>query len=331
MCSDSMLPVIYLIVSTLVLAKSAEIVIDSATKLSRFLGISQFTIGLVLVSVITSLPELSVAIISSSIGEGAVSAGNVFGSNIANIFLALGLGAFLYGSKIPRRNIGEIGLVLLLTTVISAYIIFNSTIEDKALGIFGGTVLLLIFAGYMLHIARKKKNLEEPVENSHKNNKKINRKKAAYAFITFVAAIIIVFISSEFVVNNAVLTAEQFGIAKSVIGATIIAVGTSLPEIATSLQALRKKRHGIAVGNIVGSNLTNLTLVLGITAVINEIHVNISIFIAALLFAIVANAILLYIAAVRRNIGRDAGLLFIMFYAIFIFVMLGLQTGGLSV
>ncbi len=304
-----MLSLIYLVISTILLAKSAEIVVDSAAKLSRYFGISQVTIGLVLVAVTTSLPELVIAVVSSSMGEGAISAGNVFGSNIANIFLVIGLGAFLYSSKIPRKNIGEIGLALLLTTVISAYIIFNSTVQGWALGFPGGAMLLIIFAIYIFYLVKEKKK----VEKNHKGSVKEDKKKAMYAFVLFVAGMIVVFISSGFVVDNAVLTAQRFGIAESVIGATIIAVGTSLPELTTTLQALKKKRYGMAIGNVIGSNMTNITLVLGATAVINEIYVNLSVFIAALLFAVVAN-----------TMGRYSGLFFILIYAVFIVTMLWL-------
>ncbi len=321
-----MLPLLYLLLSAVVLAKSAEIVVNSLTRLSRYFGISQFAIGMVLLAVVTSLPELSVAVVSASIGEGAISAGNVFGSNIANIFLVLGLGAFLYGAKVPRKNTGEIALVLLLTTVLSAYIVFNSTVVGRALGLMGGSILLVLFAGYVYHLLREKRK----ISNSPANGK-INKSKALKAFITFVAGIIVVFISSGFVVDNAVITAREFGVAESFIGATIIAVGTSLPEISTGLQALRKKKYGIAIGNAIGSNMTNMTLVLGTTAVISEIHVNLPIFVAALLFAIVANAILLYYAAVREDMGRYSGVMMLAMYALFLIVIAGVQAMEIAV
>lgn len=317
------LHLIYLVISTAVLAKSSEVAVDSASKLSRYFGISQVAIGLVLLAVMTSLPELSVAIISGSAGEGAIAAGSVFGSNIANIFLVLGAGAFLYGLKIPWSKINEIGMVLLLTTVISAYIIFSSQVYGTALDFPVGVVLLSIFCLYVYHLINEKK---KPDNTSALNNKKINKKKALTAFLVFIGGVIVVFISSGFVVENAIITARNFGIAESLIGATVIAIGTSLPELSTTLQAVRKKRHGIAVGNIIGSNMTNITLVLGTTAVLDVVAVNLPIFIAALLFAIVANAIILYFAAVRKNLGRYIGFTFLAFYFLFIILMFGLQT-----
>jgi len=321
-----MLPLLYLVLSAVVLAKSADIVVESLTRLSRYFGISQFAVGMVLLAVVTSLPELAVAVVSASIGEGAISAGNVFGSNIANILLVLGLGAFIYGTKVPRKNVGEIALVLLLTTVLSAYIVFSSTVVGRALGFFGGAMLLLLFAGYVYYLMKEKRKIPNSAADG-----KINKKKALSAFITFVAGIIVVFISSGFVVDNAVVTAREFGVAESFIGATIIAVGTSLPELSTGLQALRRKRYGIAIGNAIGSNMTNLTLVLGTTAVISEIYVNLPIFIVALLFAIVANAILLYYAAIREDMGKYSGALLLSIYALFIVVIAGLQVREIAV
>jgi len=321
-----LIPAILLVVFLIVLAKSADIVVESTSRISKYLGISTFAIGVVLVAIVTSLPELSVAIVSSVAGEGALSAGTVFGSNIANILLVMGIGAFVYGLSIPWKHVGEIGLILLLTTIISAYIILSSNVQGNALGLPAGIILLVMFAGYIYYILRK--NNKKEIGTDKKT--KVDRKKTATAFLVFIAGIIVVFISSALVVDNAVIVAQELGIAHSIIGATIIAIGTSLPELSTTLQAIRRKTYGVVVGNIVGSNMTNLTLILGTTAVINEINVNLSIFIAALLFAIVANAILLFFAAVTKNMGRYSGLLFLVIYVFFIITILTLQARELT-
>ncbi len=319
-------PVIFLLLSILVLAKSSETAVDNAARLSRYFGISQLAIGMIFMAVMTSLPELVVGIISGSLGEGAISAGNVFGSNIANILLVLGLGAFLYGMRIPRESVGEVGLILMLTTVLFAYIMFSSQVQGRALGFPAGIMLLGFFTTYVIMLVKGRKKVADSA-----NNQKVDKKKALNALLLFVGSTIIVLLSSAFVVENAVITAEVFGVAQSLIGATVIAVGTSLPELSTTLQALRKKRYSMAVGNVVGSNMTNLTLVLGATAVLNEIHVMLPVFTAAMLFAIVANAILLYIAAARRDFGRYSGLLLLAVYAVFIITILGVQAAEIAV
>jgi len=310
-----------LLVSLVILAKSASVVIKNAEKLSRFFGVSQIAVGFLLVSVSTSIPELSVSVISSAMGEGAISAGNVFGSNIANILLILGIGAFLYGLKIGKNELKDISIILVLTTIISVYIIFNSTVTNRALGLFEGIALLLIFGAYVFYILRKKNiNLD--------GAKNISKEEALHAFLFFTAAMILVLVSSGFVVNSAVKIADSLNFAKSFIGATIIAIGTSLPELSIDSQALRKKHYGLALGDAIGSNMTNITLVLGTTSVINPISVTLPIFIAALLFAIIANIVLFYASAVDKQLNRNGGLLFLLIYLVYIITIFYLQLIG---
>ena len=202
------------------------------------------------------------------------------------------------------------------------YIIFSSQIYGTALGFFTGVLLLAAFAGYVYYLLSEKKAV------SAKANDKIDKRKALRSFLVFVGGMVVLFISSGFVVDNAVLTAESFGLARSLIGATVIALGTSLPELSTTLQAARKRRYGMAAGNIIGSNMTNITLVLGTTAVLGDVEVRLPVFVAALLFAIVANAILLYFAAVRKSMGRYTGLAFLLLYIVFIILITGLQAAG---
>ena len=308
-----------LIVSVIILARSSGLVVDSAVKLSHFFGISQIAIGFLLLAVSTSLPELSVSVISSTGGEGAIAAGNVFGSNIANILLILGIGAFLYGFKISAANLKDIGLVLLLTTLISIYIIFNSSVQGNALGFLEGALLLIAFASYAWYTMTKRSSAE------NNNGDKVTKDEALKAFLFFGAGILIVIVSSGFVVESAVKLAKLLGIAESFIGATIIAIGTSLPEMSVDIQAIRKKHYGLALGDAIGSNMANLTLVLGTAAVINPIHVQIPVFIAALLFAVIANMVLLYVAAVNKKVERFGGALFLVLYIIYIGVIFTLQ------
>lgn len=307
-----------LLVSLGVLAKSSSAVVENAVKLSSFFRISHVAIGFMLLAVATSLPELSVSLISSSAGEGAIAAGNVFGSNIANILLVLGLGGFLYGLKIGRSALKDIAMVLVVTTVISAYILFNSSIGKQSLSFLEGIVLLLLFALYVFYIFTNKR-----MEGN--GNHIVKKKEALYAFLLFSAGIVVVFISASFVVDSAVRIAVELGIAESFIGATIIAVGTSLPEISIDIQAIRKKRYGIALGDAIGSNMVNITLVLGTAAVIHSISLMIPVFIAALLFAVVSNILLLYVGAINRELNRLGGGVFLLIYLIYLVSIFFLQ------
>ncbi|HQT45061.1 MAG TPA: sodium:calcium antiporter [Candidatus Micrarchaeota archaeon] len=316
---------ITLVVSVAILAKASETVVDNASKLARFFGISQLAIGMLLIAVSTSLPELSVSIASSTASQGAIAAGNVFGSNIANILLILGIGAVAYGFKVKKDVLADLALALMLTTVISAYIIYHSSILGSALGFAEGALLLLIGAWYAKRMLGKKKISED------RSGHEIGKREALTHFLFFFAGIIVVIISSQFVVDSAVGLATAAGLSKSFIGATLIAVGTSLPELSIDLQAIRKRQYGLALGDAIGSNMANLTLVLGAAAAINPIVVQLSIFMAALLFAVVANMIFLYIAVVKKEFGRREGIAMLALYALYLIVIFYLQFGEMGI
>lgn len=310
--------VLSLVIFIAVLAKASSAVVENASKLSKYFGISQVAIGFLLISLATSIPELSVSLIASAAGEGAIAAGNVFGSNIANILLILGIGGFLYGLKIKTNELKDIAIILVVTTIISAYIIFNTSVQNSALGFAEGIALVLAFLAYAAYILTKKRTAEN-------NEKPVTKKEALQAFLYFFAGIILVIISAGAVVDASVKIAALFNLAESFIGATIIAIGTSLPELSIDLQAIRRKQYGLALGDAIGSNMTNITLVLGVAAAINPITVKLPIFIAALLFAIVANIALFYVAAVNKQMKRTTGATFLLIYLVYLASIFYLQ------
>ncbi|MEM2138352.1 MAG: sodium:calcium antiporter [Candidatus Anstonellaceae archaeon] len=311
-----------LVIFTAILAKSSSIVVETSSKLARFFGVSQLAIGMLLVAVSTSLPELSVSLVSSAAHEGAIAAGNVFGSNIANVLLILGLGAFLYGFKIEKQTLPDLALVLLLTTAISVYILFHSQIFGSALGFYEGVILLLIAGWYAFRLLGRKK-----LEERETKEKPVAKHEGFIAFLLFFAGVIAVLVSSSFVVSSAVKLADIFGLAKSFIGATIIAIGTSLPELSIDLQAIRKKQYGLALGDAIGSNMANITLVLGAAAVISPVVVQLTVFSAALLFAVVANMVFFYIAVVKGKFEKKDGLALLAIYAVYLAAIFYLQFG----
>jgi len=313
-----------LVIFIVILAKSSGLVVENASKLAVFFGISTLAVGMLLVAVSTSLPELSVSVASSTAKQGAIAAGNVFGSNIANVLLILGLGAFLYGFRVGKENLKDLALVLMLTTLISVYILFHTQITGSALGFYEGVLLLIIFLWYANRLLGKK-NMENMAPA-----KRMGRQEGLRAFLFFGLGVIGVIISSNFVVDSAVTLAEIAGLSKSFIGATLIALGTSLPELSIDLQAIRRKQFGLALGDAIGSNMANVTLVLGTAAAISPIVVNLSIFSAALLFAVVANMVFLYIAAVNGKFGRKDGLLLLALYALYLIVIFYLQFGEVN-
>ncbi|HIH18620.1 TPA: sodium:calcium antiporter [Candidatus Micrarchaeota archaeon] len=314
---------ITLFIFIFVLAKASEVVVDNASKLAKFFKVRMLAVGMLLVAVSTSLPELAVSVASSSAGQGAIAAGNVFGSNIANILLILGTAAFLYGFKVGRETLEDLALVLLFTTVISVYIIFHSYIFGQALGFYEGILLLLIAVWYAFRMLNKK------TRHEHEEGKEISRHEGLMAFLFFFGGVIAVIISSSFVVDSSVKLADILGLSKSFIGATLIAMGTSLPELTIDLQAIRKKHYGLALGDAIGSNMANLTLVLGTAAAISPIVVQLQVFIAALLFAVIANMVFLYIATVNRKFERKDGVAMGLLYLLYIIIIFYLQFGDI--
>ncbi|MCX8166507.1 MAG: calcium/sodium antiporter [Candidatus Micrarchaeota archaeon] len=315
-----------LLVFIIILLKSAEHVVISASRLADFFGISTLAIGVILVAFSTSLPELSVGIISSINNKGSISAGNVFGSNIANICLILGLGAFLYGFSITMKEIKQVVVILILTTIISVYIIFHVNFYGDALTQIEGIILLGIGFWYFRNYLKDYGT--DNHHNSHNRNEleHVTKHKALQEFLYFFVGILIVLFSSSMVVRYAVKLAEMVGLAESFIGATLIAVGTSLPEMTVSLQAIRKKKYGLALGDAIGANLTTLTIVLGSSAVINPIDLTLNVFIAALLFAIIANSLFLYFAITSKKLGNKEGMILIALYVFYLVTIFGLQA-----
>lgn len=301
-----------LLISLAFLAKSAEIVINSSARLAAFFGISHIALGFVLLSTATSLPELSVSVVSSAVENGAIAAGNIFGSNTADILLVLGIGASLYRIRIERKEIEDVALILLGTSVITLAIIYL-----VGLGRIEGTLLLALFTAYVLYLARRRMPSDA--------GERVAKSEALRAFLWFGAGIAVVLVSAGFVVGSAVRLAEAFGLAKSFIGATIIALGTSLPELTLDLQALRTRRYGLALGDALGSSMTNITLVLGVAALLNPIIVNMQVFMPIVLSSLIANLILFYFISTRRALGRREGLLMVAVYLLFLLVVSGAQ------
>ncbi len=310
--------IVTLLASIIILSKSASITVSSASKIANYFKISSLAVGFILISFSTTLPELSVSIISSMSGDGAIAAGNAFGSVITDIFFILGLGAFLYGFKISKENSKEVDLILLITVILSVYIIFITSVRKNALGVFEGAILIFSYIIYLFYVLKSNKRNNEEEQY-------VQKPQAINSILYFLASIILVLISSSFVVSSSIELAELFNLSEGFIGATIIAIGTSLPEASICLQAIRKKQYGIALGNATGASVANLTFVIGVAAIINPIYLVMPVFITALLFAILAAVFLLYITAVNKKMGRFGGAIFLFIYLLYLASMFYFQ------
>ncbi len=258
-----------LIVGLWVLIKGADWLVNGSTALAKRYRISDLFIGLTIVAFGTSAPELVVSIVASAEQFNDIVLGNVMGSNIANLFLILGISGLIFPLTVEKSTVW-IEIPLSLLAVIILFFLANNLFltDTPVISRIDGLLLLLFFAGFLIYIfymAKKKRSVEEfSVSN-------IRGYKAALIIVAGLAALII---GGKLVVDNAVKLAQFIGISEKIIGFTIIAVGTSLPELATSVVAAMKKSPEIAVGNIIGSSIFNIFLILGTSALISPVTYN---------------------------------------------------------
>jgi len=253
-----LLSIILLIIGLVLLTKGADLFVDGASSLARKFHIPQIIIGLTIVAMGTSAPEASISIASALKGSAGVAIGNVLGSNIANILLILGLTSVICNLKIQRNSIiYEMPFLLAITTLLGVMGYYFGTLNRLCGVVF--LVLFLVFFGYLFKIA---KTTEQPQEEEIKQ---LHPLKMALFIIGGLTALVF---GSDLTVNSAINIAHILNISDRIIGLTIVAIGTSLPELITCVVAAIKKQPDLAVGNIIGSNIFNILFVLGATCTI---------------------------------------------------------------
>jgi len=305
--------ILFILGSTFIFIGS-NLLIDYAKLIALSLGIPSFIIGLTLVAFGTSLPELVVSIMASFNEEGQIVLGNVVGSNIANIALVLSIIAIWKTIQINYIDLKDSLLYVIISSVmLSIAIAFNSLTLVPGLG------FLLLFFLYIYHQFKVIKR-----NNYQDSNKKSIDFEASYLIYSFIG-VSLLGIGSNLFINGAIGVANFFGIPLIIISLSIVALGTSIPELATSLIAIKKDEPNLVIGNILGSNIINLVLVLGSSIIINPINVYnghfsiiYNVFIA-LIFMIIVTILLLFIIFFKKEITRGYGLILFLIYLIFIY------------
>lgn len=242
------------------LVKGADVFVDGAAALAGRFGIPQLVIGLTIVAMGTSLPEAAVSITAGMKGNAGITVGNIVGSNILNILIILGVTALITNVAIQRSTFRyEIPYMLFITAVLLVMGITGNEITFVE-----GVILWVLFMLYLvyLYFLSKKGNQGE------ESNEQIKQYKLWKCLVFVVLGAVLVVVGSNFVVNGATTIARACGMSERFIGLTIVAFGTSLPELVTSVLAARKGNAGIAIGNIVGSNIFNILFVIGTVALI---------------------------------------------------------------
>ena len=260
-----LISVLLLLIGFVIVVKGADLLIDGASSLAKKMSISEIAIGLTIVAFGTSAPELIVNIFASIGGYHEITFGNILGSNIFNILMVLGVAGIISTIVVQRNTIlKEIPFLLIATLLVFGLALWNSD-----LSLLDGIILLaflIVFFIYVIGFLKAK-----PLLGSD-----IKERSYLVTILMMIFGMIGLFFGGKFVVDNAVIIARHFEVSEKFIGLTIVALGTSLPELATSIIAIKKGRNDLAIGNVIGSNIFNILLVLGVSSLIAPIHYDIT-------------------------------------------------------
>jgi cation:H+ antiporter len=314
------LPYALFLIGFPLLIKGADLLVEGASAIARRFHVSDLVIGLTVVAFGTSCPELFVNVVSSLKGNTDIAIANVLGSNIANIFLILGIASIIYPLSVSKGTVWKEIPLALLAAVLAGILVNDRLIDGAAsstLSRIDGLVLLaffIIFLYYSFSIAKQIEGLE-----SHIPSKQHRLFKSISLILVGLAGLIL---GGKWIVDGAVYLALKLGLSQSLVGLTVVAVGTSLPELATSAVAAARRNVEIAVGNVVGSNIFNIFFVLGISSVIkpmpfnlrNNLDISVGILASLLLFVCM-------FTGKRRSLDRWEGVILIGLYVCYMAVV----------
>ncbi len=302
--------ILFILIGFTLLIKGADFLVDGSNAIAKKLHISEIVIGLTIVSIGTSMPELFVSTTSAIEGYSDISIGNIIGSNICNLLLILGLSALIRPLEFQNQTkLIENPMSIFLTLIFLIICNINQNINR-----YEGLILIGLFCLFLTYtIIMAKRNQQDVIlQFSNEKSKKISIFKNTMLILL---GIILLKLGSELVVENAKRIAITLSVSEKVIGLTIVAIGTSLPELVTSVTAAIKGDSDIAIGNIVGSNIFNMLLIVGVSAVINPISYNIT-YNSQMLILFIGMAMITFFPFVKpkNKLSRFEGLLFVLLY-----------------
>ena len=287
----------------------AEFIVKGGSQLARYFGLSPIVIGLTVVAFGTSLPELVVSIVAAIGGSSPIAIGNVVGSNIANVGLVLGISSLIFPIKINLSQIkNDLIIYIFVCLMFSTFCMNGSISRQEGLILF---LSVLVYTWYSFYYSSSKNN-DEDVNDKNPSNLRM-------LFILIISGITLLSFGANLFVKGAIDIARYFGISEIVIGMTIVALGTSLPELATSVIASFRKEHAISIGNIVGSNLFNLLSVIGIVSLVSPIESPKEILFFEIPYMIIYGLILFPIGMLKQPIHRLTAAFLLIGYLLFIY------------
>ena len=302
------------------LIKGGDWLMRSAVSLSLNLNISKIVIGMTVVSFATSAPELFVSLQAVLDGSNDIAFGNVIGSNIANITLVLGVTALIFRVKISEQTITLNYPILLLSSLVFGGVLYFFGGVPQSIG-FLFIFLLLVFVWMLIRKSRKDNLKAATDENKLLEESSDDSLIKSLGFL--IAGIILLKFGADYLVDGTIAIAKKFEISERVIAVTVVAIGTSIPELATSIVAALKKEHNLAIGNLIGSNIFNILAVLGVVASVKEITLaDTAIFLFDYVWMIIITFVLgLFIYAFsKRQISRTEGVFLLLIYISYLYL-----------
>lgn len=311
---DLTVNILIFIVGTAVLVKGSDWFIDAAANLARRWGVSEIVIGLTLVSIGTSLPELASSTYAAIQGQSDFIIGNIVGSNITNISLILAIGLIMGQMPFERKVLTRDGIFMLFVYLVCGILFFLPLASGHGIDRRGAIILLVLGAFYLFLLFRQKNSGQAKSGEEQQDCGSVGKNLFLLAL-----GIVMITAGSKGMVDPAVWGAQKLGVSMLVISSTLVAFGTSVPELAVTLAGIIKKRHDIALGNILGSNIFNILLIFGVTGCITNLPLNTDGIGLLNLILMGATGFLLVIFMLPRKnrLTRMQGILFLLVYLFF--------------
>ena len=288
------------LIGFLMLIKGADYFVEGASSIAKRFHIPEMIIGLTIVAMGTSLPELSVSFISALNGQSDMSIANAIGSNIFNVLMILGVSAFIKTLPIKQSSIKDIFILISATTLLLILSYFGLSLVW-----FDGLIMLCLFAYFIRKMIKESKD-----NNDNENSTPLS---IIRTIVYIVCGAIGIIYGGNLVVSGASTIAQAFGMSDNLIGLTVVALGTSLPEFVTSVIATKKGKLDIAIGNVIGSNIFNILFVLGLSSLFNVLTVSV-ITLIDIFFSLFITSVLLYVVCKFKKINKLNGIIFIILY-----------------
>ena len=294
-----------------------EFLVRGAAALALRFGLSNLVVGIIIVGFGTSVPELVASIQAALAGAPGIAIGNVVGSNIANILLILGAGAVIYPVICSKAAVFRDGFFMVITAALLGVACLPGVLSQN-----WGFIFISILIAYMAYLIHSDRNGGDKEADDGEDDLPEPSKSVWLDILLVTGGIAAVVFGGKLLVDNAIIVAKAFNVSDDVIGLTLVAIGTSLPELATSIIAAMRKHSDIALGNVLGSNIYNILGIAGITAVISPIPVSDSMMRVDIPVMIAISLVLFFLAVVVKRFGKRVGFAFLAGYGGFIYTVL---------